>query len=119
MDNNTQTTEFFVQTDGQYRLIRINASALLYLQSDWNYVHIHVDGTQYMVYLSLRSLLEQLQPFPVIQVHKSYAINLDKLKGVTGNRIFLSNGTEIPLGRSFRKGFFEILEDQIIKRKRI
>jgi len=69
-----------------------------------------------IVYITLKSLEEQLPAKQFIKVHKSFIVNRNKIKSIEGNMINL--GTEkITISQNLReKVLNEILGDRMIKR---
>ena len=69
-----------------------------------------------IVYITLKSLEEQLPENLFIKVHKSFIVNRDKIKSIEGNMINL--GIEkITISQNLReKVLNEILKDKMIKR---
>ena len=69
-----------------------------------------------IVYITLKSLEEQLPDSLFTKVHKSFIVNRDKIKSIEGNMINL--GIEkITISQNLReKVLSEILKDKMIKR---
>lgn len=103
--------DIFVKSGVHRTLTRIDRHALVYLHSDGNYVHLHMMDAPHMVYATLRGMQERLANPKLVQVHKSYVVNLDQVASVAGNRIALRNGMEVPIGRSFRRAFLARLKE--------
>ncbi|WP_410478464.1 LytR/AlgR family response regulator transcription factor [Pedobacter frigoris] len=61
--------------------------------------------------LSLSEIEKLLPPSQFLRVHRSFIINREKIKHVEGNRIHLDKHV-VPLGRSFREGFFNVLNQR-------
>jgi len=66
--------------------ISIPSHSFLFAQSDGNYVHLHLEGkTATMHRLSLQSLESQFEDRSLIRCHRSYLVNLKKIRLVKGN----------------------------------
>ena len=102
-----QPDGIFVKVDKRYQ--RIQFSDLMFAQSYGNYVKLFVSGKMVLMSGTLADFMNDL-PMSFIQVHRTYIINFKQLKSVEGNRILLSDGQEIPVGKSYRKELIERIE---------
>lgn len=99
---------FFIRKSGLSTLTRISCLELIYVQSDWNYVVLTVASKQrHLVHQSLKSMAAYLDCFGFVQVHKRYLINLQKIHEIKPKHVLMCDGTEIPIGRHYRKRFLE------------
>lgn len=89
---------FFVKSSGQQH--RINFNEILYIESIKDYVNIRTVGEEYIVLDTLKSLENQL-PTKFVRIHKSFIINLDKIKSIGAKKLRVSEH-EIPIGDSYR-----------------
>ena len=87
----------------------IKVSDILYVQSEGHYVNIYlVDRENPEVErISLATLLEDLGEDYFQRIHRSYAVNISQLKAVYSNRVLLSNGTELPVTRTYNSALQE------------
>jgi DNA-binding LytR/AlgR family response regulator len=77
---------------------------------------LYTDLKKMMVYITIKSLEEQLPADIFIKVHKSFIVNKTKIKSIEGNLIDI--GTEkITISQNLRdKVINEIVKDKMIKR---
>ena len=69
-----------------------------------------------MVYITIKSLEEQLPSETFIKVHKSFIVNRNKIKSIEGNILDIGNA-KITISQDLReKVLNEILKDKMIKR---
>lgn len=69
-----------------------------------------------MVYVTIKSLEEQLPAGIFIKVHKSFIVNVNKIKSIEGNILDIGN-TKISVSQNLKeKVFNEILKGKMIKR---
>lgn len=92
-----------------YSYFRVKISEIIYLKSDSDYTFIVTPNKKHMTLNPLKYWLEQLPDNKFHQVHRSYAVNINKIEKVTGNTVELTeNAFKIPIGRVFKKKFMEI-----------
>ena len=95
-----ERTCFFVKCDGKYE--KVYHDAILFVQALQNYVIIQTDKRKYVSLLSLKNVIEKLDPNAFLRVHKSYIIALDKIEGVAQHEIQIRSH-KIPLSRNYKK----------------
>lgn len=86
-----------IQINGE--LIDIRLNSILYLESQQHTVIAHVqkgsNTKQYLFYSSLTTLEKQLEQHGFLRVHKSYLVNMDKLKKYQCHEAILTDGTTL------------------------
>jgi two-component system, LytTR family, response regulator LytT len=86
--------------------IKVNLDEIIFLQADEHYTHIIVPDRKLTIKQGLGELTGRLNKF-FIRVHKSYIVNLQKVKAVGTNDILLMDDQGIPIGRAYRKDLLE------------
>ncbi len=105
---------FFIKCDNQIEKVFYND--LLYAEAMLNYVMLYTNSKKMMVYVTIKSLEEQLPSDIFIKVHKSFIVNINKVKSIEGNILDIGN-EKITISQSLReKVIAEIVKDKIIKR---
>ena len=105
---------FFIKCDNQIE--KVFYQDLLYAEAMLNYVMLYTGSRKMKVYITIKSLEEQLPAGIFIKVHKSFIVNINKIKSIEGN--ILNIGIEkIAISQNLReKVFNEIVKDKMIKR---
>jgi two-component system LytT family response regulator len=103
----------FVKGDLKGKYIRILVPDILYIQSSLHYVDIYMQGERVTTYLTLTELSEKL-PDNFCRVHRSFIINLNRIKAVEQSQIRLENKELIPLGRGYRDDFFKRINPSLV-----
>ncbi|WP_163871090.1 LytR/AlgR family response regulator transcription factor [Myxococcus eversor] len=67
-----------VKVDGRIRFV--DCSAITHVESEANYVRVHVGGEQHVLRETLTHLEERLDPRRFLRVHRSVLINLDQVR---------------------------------------
>lgn len=112
--------EIFLKTGMKNKVIRINPSDIIYLQSHDNYVRVYTDKESIVTYLTLKEAeLSFNRNGNLIQVHRSYIVAKNRIEMVIGNMIKMGPGMEVPVGSAFKHAFFEYIKKQTIVSGRI
>jgi DNA-binding LytR/AlgR family response regulator len=83
---------------------------IVYLESLGDYVKVHFADQTLLVHDTLKNLLSNL-PEEFCRVHKSFAIALNKVDYIEGNRIMTGDPPqEIPIGMTYKEGFLKLLK---------
>ncbi|MEJ5103579.1 LytR/AlgR family response regulator transcription factor [Chryseobacterium sp. MYb328] len=101
-----EDAHFFVKSSGQQH--RINFNEILYIESIKDYVNIRTAGEEYIVLDTLKSMENQLSE-SFVRIHKSFIVNLDKVKSIGAKKISLHE-LEIPIGDSYRANLLDRLK---------
>jgi DNA-binding LytR/AlgR family response regulator len=105
---------FFIKCNSQIE--KVYYADLIYAEAMLNYVMLYTNSKKMMVYVTIKSLEEQLPSYIFIKVHKSFIVNINKIKNIEGN--ILDIGIEkITISQNLReKVINEIIKDKMIKR---
>lgn len=104
---NKKEPYFFVKSSGQQH--RINYNDILYIESIKDYVNIRTTDQEYIVLDTLKSLEIQLSE-AFVRIHKSFIVNLDKIKNIGLKKLVLESEQEIPIGESYRANLMNKLK---------
>lgn len=107
----------FVKSD--YRVVRVSVKSIKYIESMSEYVRIFVDGEPKPIVslLSMKKMEETLAGKGFMRVHRSYIVNLNKIKEVSRMRIVYDGGVFIPIGDMYKDAFFEYIDNRFIGKK--
>lgn len=81
--------------------IKLNLDAILFVESDKNYVNIHTNKEIYKYRNTLHEFQENL-PSNFVQTHKSFIVNFNCITSVSKNLIEI-NEFKIPISKSFKE----------------
>ena len=100
----------------EYSMVQIRFSEIKYIEGMSDYVRIYVEGREkpVMSLLSIKSLEERLPAEQFMRVHRSYIVNLEKIREVSRMRIIFGN-TFIPVGENFRERFNAFINSRMVK----
>lgn len=100
------TQHIFVKSDK--KIIRIAYDSIDHIEAYGNYIKLYTDK-MILTPNTLSNFLDKL-PENFIRIHKSFVINFDKLKSIEGNMIMLTNGAELPIGKSYKKELMVLVD---------
>jgi len=105
---------FFVKCDG--KIEKIFYDELLFIEAMLNYVILHTESRKMIVYLTVKSIAEQLPADKFLKIHKSYIVNTSKIKNIEGNEINLGSA-KVTMSQSLQDSVMkEILRGKMLKR---
>jgi DNA-binding LytR/AlgR family response regulator len=96
-----QESDFIIIKQG-YEKHRLRLQDIAYLEAMKDYTRVIAGGKQYLVLSTLTGMLEKLAPEKFVRVHRSFAVNVDKITEVSGSRIFLGSA-DLPVGKMYKK----------------
>ena len=109
----TTANHLFVKSD--YKLIRIELTEIKYIESQHEYIKIHlVNSTPVMTQLSLKSIEEQLPKDRFMRVHRSYIVSLAKISVIERNRIVFDGKVYIPVSDQYKGKFQEYIDGNFV-----
>jgi DNA-binding LytR/AlgR family response regulator len=92
------------------KLIRVNHSEMMYIQAERDFCSVYLTDKRLLASLHLKVLEDLLPENKFARVHRSYIVNIEKIKAIKGNMLELDNA-EIPIGANYR--------DQVFKKLRL
>jgi DNA-binding LytR/AlgR family response regulator len=109
----TSANHIFVKSE--YKLIRIELDTIKYIESQHEYIEIHLtDSKPVKTQLSLKSIEEQLPSDRFMKVHRSYIVNLSRISVVERNRIVFDGNIYIPVSEQYKEKFQEYINGNIV-----
>jgi two-component system LytT family response regulator len=107
---------FLVKSEG--RILFFDAKEIDWIEAASNYVEIHTGSQSYLVRHTMNELEKKLNPAQFIRIHRSFIVNLAKIRGVqpcnSGEyMVRLQNGKELPSSRGYRDNLASILKSAI------
>jgi DNA-binding LytR/AlgR family response regulator len=105
-----QVTEDAIFVKTEYKLVQIKLADILYIESSSDYVKIFTETTSapVLAQLSMKIMEERLPSDRFVRVHRSFIVQLEKIKTIEHNRIVFGK-THIPISDSYKTQFFGFL----------
>jgi DNA-binding LytR/AlgR family response regulator len=108
---------FFVRCELKSKIVRINCSDVIYVESLNNYVMIHYNDEKTIAYITMKEVLNFLPGRNFSRIHKSFIINNNKISSITGNQVFLTGKKDaITIGQTYREEFLNKIGERTLRR---
>jgi DNA-binding LytR/AlgR family response regulator len=108
-------TTIFKKVSSEYFFVRINQHLhrvsvvdITHLESKANYVQLFTGSGPLMVRNTLPGVLQAINYAKIVRVHKSFAVNIDKITMLRQDAISIGDIT-VPLGKTYRDQLHEHL----------
>lgn len=109
IQGNTSKSSPFISINSGHKIYRIKPDNILYIEGLKEYVSYYTEDGQRIVALeSLKKLSETLPSDQFVRIHKSYIINITKVKVVEGNQVQIGN-KKIPVGASYKEAAMKLI----------
>ncbi len=100
MQNNAyraKAEEIYIKVDGKY--IRIPFDSILYFENVGDYVKVKTEEATHIIYRTLKSIDAKLSNPRFLKVHRSYIVNLSKIRDIEENTLVIDKKV-IPISRA-------------------
>jgi DNA-binding LytR/AlgR family response regulator len=103
-----RSRDFIFVKDG-YVFRKIFFNEIVYLESDANYVTVHLESEKKVVVRStINDFIGQVDRQIFVRVHRSYSVNINKIEDIFPTEISI-RGFRVPIGKSYKEMLFRIL----------
>lgn len=107
----TPRDQEYLSIKADYKVSLVRISEIVYLESEGEYVRLHLaDRTTITTLFRLKNMEAALPAASFMRVHRSYIVNLQRIKGFVKGRIFLSDDEYVPIGENYRDAFQEYID---------
>ena len=103
----------FLKTD--YRIVKVSIPDIRYVEGMSEYLKVWIEGEvkPIICLLSMKKMEERL-PGNFMRIHRSYIINLDKIREVNKNRVIMDADTYLPVGDMYKEAFLDYLDTKFL-----
>lgn len=106
----------FILVKADYKTIKIQHDDILFVESANEYVKIFLSGGEMiMTFMRLKNLETELPKTKFMRVQRSFIVNLNKIKAVEKNKIYIEHKKTIPIGEQYKESFQEFLGKHFVK----
>ena len=100
LNSENREEELFIKVKGSF--VKINLDELLYIQANGDYVRFVMENEEYVIHSTLKNALSGLPEKDFVKVHRSYAVNLNKVRDLTSKYVEIGN-QKIAVSKSNRE----------------
>lgn len=101
----------YLSVKADYKVSLVKISDIVYLESEGEYVRIHLaDHTTITTLFRLKNMETTLPSDRFMRVHRSYIVNLQRIRSYVKGRIFLDDTEEVPIGENYRDAFQQYID---------
>lgn len=104
-----QETPSYIFIKQNTKLLKVDFEDICYIQAERDFCSVYLtDGKRLLVGMHLKRFEKELPTLIFRRVHRSFIVNIKKIKSITGNQIGITD-TMVPIGNNYRDELFEIL----------
>ncbi len=93
----------FIKSGNQSTLVQ--PEEILFLEAEGKYVKIQMmSAKKHLVRGTLSEIMDQLNMQSMVQIHKSFIVNLNQIRSIQTNEILVGE-INLPVGRSYKENF--------------
>lgn len=113
VSNADEDNALFLKTE--HKVVRIAIDDIWYIEGMSEYLKFHLlsQNKPIIALLSMKRLEDHL-PKTFMRIHRSYIINLKKIKEVNKSRVILSDEIYLPIGDLYREAFMKYLDTKFL-----
>lgn len=110
------SNEQYLFIKSEYKLLRVNLEDVLYIEGMKEYVRIHLCNQKpIMSLLTMKSVEAKLPKNRFMRVHRSYIVNLSRVREVERFRIVYDDKTRIPVSDNYKDKFQKFLNESFLE----
>ncbi|MEQ6166297.1 MULTISPECIES: LytTR family transcriptional regulator DNA-binding domain-containing protein [unclassified Ekhidna] len=102
-----KSTEFVFLKVGAKK-VKISVQDIYYIKSDNNYLDVVTEEKKFIIRNSLDNFLSELKTNDLVRVHRSYAVNIQKVKAINGQYLLIKD-IKCPISRSNKREVSDLL----------
>ena len=101
----------YISIKADYKTTLVRISDIVYLESEGEYVRLHLDDRSTITTLFRPKNMEAALPSEMfMRVHRSYIVNLQRIRSYVKGRVFISDSEYVPIGENYREAFQRYIE---------
>ncbi len=110
-----ETRPSSIMVKSESRLVRVDLNQILFIDGLGDYVKIVLDNqtTPILTQMTMKSLEEKLPSPAFFRVHKSFIVQIDKIRTIERNRIVFDK-VYIPVSPTVKEAFFKLLDERFL-----
>lgn len=103
-----------ISIKADYKTSLIKLSDIIYLESESEYVRLHLCNARPITTLVRLKNMEALLPSAhFTRIHRSYIVNLHYVKSYERGKVYLSEECDLPIGQNYREPFLQAMKSYL------
>ena len=98
----------FLKTE--HSIQRVLLSEILFIKGMGDYLQVHLSERKFLVLMNFEEVGELLPSESFLRIHRSYLINLDKIKSIERKHVII-NDNRLPISQSYKEAFLLFLKN--------
>ena len=96
----------YLSVKADYKVSLVKISDIIYLESEGEYVRMHLaNGTSITTLFRLKNMETALPAEHFMRIHRSYIVNLDFIRSYVRGRVYISETEYLPIGEIYKEAF--------------
>jgi DNA-binding LytR/AlgR family response regulator len=88
--------------NSRYRLMKINLGDIEYIESQEDYLKIHIPGSEpVLTLMTLKKVLQKLPAGKFKRIHRSYVVATARVSAIQNRKAILASGQELPISSTY------------------
>lgn len=101
----------YISVKADYKVSLVKISDIVYLESEGEYVRMHLaDSSTITTLFRLKNMEAALPSDRFMRVHRSYIVNLRSIKAYVKGRVYLNDTEYVPIGENYKETFQNYIE---------
>ena len=101
----------YISVKADYKTSLIKISNIVYMESEGEYVRLHMaDNTTITTLFRLKNMEMALPSDRFMRIHRCYIVNLDYIKAYVKGRVYLSDTEYVPIGELYKDTFLQFVD---------
>lgn len=103
----------YISVKADYKVSLVKISEIVYLESEGEYVRIHLsDHSTITTLFRLKNMETALPQDRFMRIHRSYIVNLDYIKSFVKGRVYLNDTEYVPIGELYKETFQKYIDNK-------
>lgn len=91
------------------KLKKINFGDIVYIKAEQEYSSIVMTNSKVLASKHLKLLIDVLPKQLFTRIHRSYIVSHHKIVAISGNKVQMEDGTELPIGSTYKEKLIDRL----------
>lgn len=115
-DNDSESSDsIFINSGVKGKFTQIHVSDIIYIKADDNVITIFTDAEEHVTHVRLKEIEQKLSHKKFERIHRTFIVNMDRIKTINGNLIIMKNESSLPLGELYRQSLLVKIQQKILK----